>query len=279
VDTCQPDYNESEPSSSFTECVGAASCVFTVISTGGTTTVPGDEFRIDLQVCDKQYDDIENEVIYAQVCTEIGGGDIGPDADSIELIEDGFTGRFSINTGTYGGRDYVKIYDESAYPSSPTDLDLIVEPSGDTVTIGAYSDTGYSGSTCEGTFTCGEDTFPVEVDPCATDPVAPGAPTGLMVEVTDCDTATKPTAVTLSWEAATGTVTSYIVQSCKEQGGSCTWGTETTTTDTTASFTTDSRTDNSTWNFQVIAENDPTDECSDQSVVQTVSDSVTETCN
>ena len=105
--------------------------------------------------------------------------------DPVELKEEGDSGHFTIDAGTYG-RNYVQTYVTADYPtpaSSALKVDLVVNETGDTITVGAWSDNGYSDGTCEnGTFTCGEYNFSALLDPCASDPEFPGPPTGLVVE-------------------------------------------------------------------------------------------------
>ncbi|GEM_PF-3410296 len=187
VDFCEPTPNSSEPSSIYSECEGATVCSIYV---NVTEVHAGDILRPNVKVCERALGGINDmgagEIVYIQVCSEAG------DADPIKMKEEGNTGVFYIDESFYG-RDYIKIYKISDYPSSPSKLDLYVNNS-DTITVGGVSDISYSSSSCDDAlFDCSV-TITVVPDPC--DDV-PNEPTGLSM------TNHGQTGVTLTWTAPT----------------------------------------------------------------------------
>jgi len=212
VDTCSPDANESDPSTTFTECEGAPDCVFNLFTSGGEPMVPGDSFTVDLTVCAKQ-NGTPDEVVYMQVCTDVGGPiTSGPDADPIALIEADDTGFFQID-----GRGEVITFLNADYTGA--DLDLLVAPN-DVITVGAWSDIAYSDSTCEPSFSCTVQTIDVETpppDPCV-DRTVPAAPTGVAA-VDSCSADKNTTELTLNWDAVDG-ADLYKIYEC--EGADCT---------------------------------------------------------
>ena len=105
----------------------------------------------------------------------------------------------------------IQTNDPANYPPSVaipvrTSLDLRVNAASDTITVGAWSDTPYSDATCaSGSFSCDEQTFAVEADPCAS-PATPSQPTALTStnEGSNCNSSR---VLSLDWNApATGPV-------------------------------------------------------------------------
>lgn len=204
VDDCQPDANESDPSSTFTECEGAPDCIFNVFTSGGEPMAPGDSFTVDLTVCAKQ-NGTAGETVYMQACTEVGGPiTSGPDADPIPLVEVDDTGLFQI-----GGRGEVITFLNAEYTGA--DLDLLVGET-DVITVGAWSDTAYSDATCDTTFSCTVETINVETpppDPCV-GRTAPDAPTSLTFTTDDCNGYN----ANLSWIAPASGADYYKIYEC-----------------------------------------------------------------
>jgi hypothetical protein len=204
VDDCLPDANESDPSSTFTECEGAPNCIFNVFTSGGEPMAPGDSFSVDLTVCSKQ-NGTPAETVYMQVCTDVGGPiTSGPDADPVTLVEVDDTGLFQID-----GRGEVITFLNAAYTGGY--LDLLVNET-DVITVGAWSETPYSDSTCATTFSCAMETLNVETpppDPCV-GRSAPEVPTGLTFSTDDCNGYN----AVLNWTAPASGADYYKVYEC-----------------------------------------------------------------
>jgi prepilin-type N-terminal cleavage/methylation domain-containing protein len=198
LDYCEPLPNESAPSSLFTECEGAPTCL---IVSDKNEIFPGDSFLLSLTVCSMQNNGNTGEILYLQTCSEEG------DTDPIRMKEDGDTGTFNIDED-YFGRNYVQTYLSDDYPDHAIDLDLRVNPS-DTITIGGISGPATVPSTspfhdsyCEHlsdgtlvTFNC-EITISVTPSPCD---ATPSAPSGL--RITGSNNGQKT--ISLAWTAPT----------------------------------------------------------------------------
>jgi prepilin-type N-terminal cleavage/methylation domain-containing protein len=254
VDTCSPDANESDPSTTFTECESAPDCVFNVFTSGGEPMQPGDSFTVDLTVCARQ-NGTPDEIIYMQVCTQVGGPiTSGPDADPIALIEADDTGLFQID-----GRGEVITFLNVDYTGG--DLDLLVAPT-DVITVGAWSDIPYSDSTCESTFSCASLTIDVETpppDPCATQ-TAPDAPASLVFSTGDCN----GYSAVLDWTAPASGADYYKIYECS---GSDTCEPvdfigQTADSGTSFSRTTTAKLKNMTYRWRVTAVNTENGACS-----------------
>lgn len=226
-DTCAPTANESSGSNWYTECHGAPTCAIGLHSSRNPlwSGSPGDSFTVDLSVCDRQ-NGVPGEYLYAQACS-------GADANPIRLVEDGDSGVFRIDAGSYL-RSEAETW--LTLPPSPGDLDLRVDAI-DTVTVRGYASAAGGGwdTTCDTTLPCSA-SLSVVGDPCAA-PVRPAAPTNLTLTIAS-STCNKGNSgpVNLTWTApATGPVSLYRIYRCIGVG--CTpapIGTSTTTSFTDA---------------------------------------------
>lgn len=167
-DTCTPVANESSASNWYSECQGAPSCAVN-LSAGRTplwSGNPGDVFAFELNVCARQ-NGTPGEAIHAQVCS-------GADANPVRLVEDGDSGVFQIDAGTYLAGT-VKTW--LALPAGAGNLDLRVNLT-DTITVrgfGAAAGAGWD-TTCDAALSCAA-TLNVVQNPCTTAPSTPAAPT------------------------------------------------------------------------------------------------------
>ncbi len=196
LDFCEPSPNESAPSTLFSECEGAPTCL---VVSDKSEIFPGDRFIVGLRVCNTQNNGKLGEVLYLQTCS--GAGDVDP----IRMKEDLDTGTFNIDKDFYG-RNYIQTYRPADYPATAIDLDLKVYPS-DTITIGgisgpAMSTLPYSDTYCAHlsddtlvTFDC-EISVTVKPSPCDGTPSAPSA-----LRITGVNNGAKT--ISLAWTAPT----------------------------------------------------------------------------
>jgi hypothetical protein len=206
-DTCTPP-NESQASNVFTECAGAPPCIFSVTPSG--IIQAGDAINISLTVCEK-INTTPYEILYAQTCSSL-------DSDPIQLKEAEDRGIFYVDQGYYGGRSSIQTHLTVNYPSTPIDLDLEVAAT-DSVVVGAYRDTAYSGDVCEDPHECDTFYITVQADPCDS-PATPSEPLNLTSTRTKDNCGSSGNKVNLSWGApATGPVSHYRIYRC--QGSGC----------------------------------------------------------